>query len=117
MLLELVNLAKLLEGRLSNAKIIRRRKGLTEMIFQDLVFITSGTENLMIDGGFYLLLAGVLVSFLDPGPDGEGRVPLDFFGRTVPLLTVDRRGSVAIIGLAGRKKRTTEARSSKIRNK
>lgn len=52
----------------------------------------------------YLLLAGVLVSFLDPGPDGEGREPLDFFGRTVPLLTVDRRGSVAIIGLAGRKK-------------
>lgn len=36
-------------------------------------------------------------------------MPLDFFGRTVPLLTVERRGSVAIIGLAGRKKRTTEA--------
>lgn len=58
----------------------------------------------MRDVGFYPLLAGVLLSFLDPGPDGEGREPLDFFGRTVPLLTVDRRGSVAIIGLAGRRK-------------
>lgn len=64
------------------------------------------------DVGFYLLLAGVLVSFLDPGPGGEGRVPLDFFGRTVPLLTVDRRGSVAIIGLAG-SKRKQRPRSSK----
>lgn len=62
----------------------------------------SNRKSDVRDVGFYLLLAGMLVSFLDPGPDGEGRVPLDFFGRTVPLLTVDRRGSVAIIGLAGR---------------
>lgn len=55
------------------------------------------------------MLTGVLVSFLDPGPEGEGRVPLAFFGRTVPLFRVDRRGRVAIIGLAGKKKRTTEA--------
>lgn len=52
----------------------------------------------------YLLLAGVLVSFLDPDPDGEGRVPLAFFGRMVPLFTVGRNGRVAIIGLAGRKR-------------
>lgn len=49
------------------------------------------------------------MSFLDPGPEGEGRVPLVFFGRMVPLFTVDRRGRVAIIGLAGNEKRTTEA--------
>lgn len=48
------------------------------------------------------MLAGVLVSFLDPDPDGEGRVPLPFFGRMVPLFTVGRSGRVAIIGLAGR---------------
>lgn len=49
-------------------------------------------------------MAGVLVSFLDPDPDGEGRVPLPFFGRMVPLFTVGRNGRVAIIGLAGRKR-------------
>lgn len=54
------------------------------------------------------MLAGALLSFLDPGPDGEGSVPLAFFGRTVPLFTVGRNGRVAIIGLAVRK-RTTEA--------
>lgn len=54
-------------------------------------------------------MAGLLVSFLDPGPDGEGREPLGFLGRTVPLLSVERRGSVAIIGLAGSKKRSAEA--------
>lgn len=58
----------------------------------------------------------MLVSFLDPGPDGEGREPLDFFGRTVPLLTVDRRGSVAIIGLAGRGKKR-EAQKPRSSNK
>lgn len=52
----------------------------------------------------HLLLTGVLVSFLDPDPDGEGRVPLLFFGRTVPLFTVGRNGRVAIIGLAGRQR-------------
>lgn len=52
------------------------------------------------------MLAGVLVSFLDPDPDGEGRVPLPFFGRMVPLFTVGRNGRVAIIGLAGRKRTT-----------
>lgn len=50
------------------------------------------------------MLAGALVSFLDPDPDGEGRVPLPFFGRMVPLFTVGRNGRVAIIGLAGRKR-------------
>lgn len=45
------------------------------------------------------MLAGAPASFLDPDPDGEGRVP--FFGRTVPLFTVGRSGRVAIIGLAG----------------
>lgn len=54
----------------------------------------------------YVLLAGALVSFLDPDPDGDGRVPLPFFGRTVPLFTVGRNGRVAIIGLAGRKRTT-----------
>lgn len=54
------------------------------------------------------MLAGVLVSFLDPDPDGEGRVPLPFFGRMVPLFTVGRNGRVAIIGLAGRKRTTTD---------
>lgn len=44
----------------------------------------------------------MLVSFLDPDPDGEGSVPLVFFGRMVPLFTVGRNGRVAIIGLAGR---------------
>lgn len=57
----------------------------------------------------YLLLAGLLVSFLDPGPDGEGREPLGFLGRTVPLLRVERRGSVAISGLAGSKESSAEA--------
>lgn len=80
---------------------------MTDITVQDQVFITPGRESEGRDVGFYLLLVGVLLSFLDPGPDGEGRVPLDFFGRMVPLLTVDRRGSVAIIGLAGRKKRST----------
>lgn len=50
----------------------------------------------------HLLLVRVLVSFLDPGPDGEGRVP--FFGRTVPLFTEGLNGRVAIIGLAGKVK-------------
>lgn len=50
----------------------------------------------------YLLVADVLVSFLEPDPDGEGSVPLVFFGRMVPLFTVGRNGRVAIIGLAGR---------------
>lgn len=54
----------------------------------------------------YVLLAGALVSFLDPDPDGDGRVPLPFFGRTVPLFTVGRNGRVAIIGLAERKRTT-----------
>lgn len=54
-------------------------------------------------------MAGVLVSFLDPDPDGEGRVPLPFFGRMVPLFTVGRNGRVAIIGLAGRKRTTTDS--------
>lgn len=48
----------------------------------------------------HLLLAGAPASFLDPDPDGEGRVPLPFFGRMVPLFTVGRKGRVAIIGLA-----------------
>lgn len=56
----------------------------------------------------HLLFDGVLVSFLDPDPDGEGRVPLPFFGRMVPLFTVGRNGRVAIIGLAERE--TTAAR-------
>lgn len=47
----------------------------------------------------HLLLAGVPESFLDPDPDGEGRVP--FLGRTAPLFIVGRSGRVAIIGLAG----------------
>lgn len=55
------------------------------------------------------MLAGVLVSFLDPDPDGEGRVPLAFFGRMVPLFTVGRNGRVAIIGLAGRKRTTIKS--------
>lgn len=55
----------------------------------------------------HLLLAVVLVSFLDPDPDGEGRV-LPFFGRMVPLFTVGRNGRVAIIGLAERKMTTAE---------
>lgn len=53
----------------------------------------------------HLLLAGAPASFLDPDPDGEGRVP--FFGRTVPLFTVGRSGRVAIIGLAGLGENTT----------
>lgn len=53
------------------------------------------------------------MSFLDPDPDGEGRVPPPFFGRTVPLFTVGRKGSVAIIGLAGRKKTNSRAGSEK----
>lgn len=52
-------------------------------------------------------MAGVLLSFLDPDPDGEGRVPLPFFGRMVPLFTVGRNGRVAIIGLAGGNRTTT----------
>lgn len=54
------------------------------------------------------MLDGVLVSFLDPDPDGEGRVPLAFFGRMVPLFTEGRSGRVAIIGLAGRKRTTAK---------
>ena len=53
------------------------------------------------------MLAVVLLSFLDPDPDGEGRVPPPFFGRMVPLFTVGRNGRVAIIGLAARKRTTT----------
>ncbi|TNN84248.1 hypothetical protein EYF80_005575 [Liparis tanakae] len=44
--------------------------------------------------------AAVPRSFLDPEPDGEGRVPPPFFGRRAPLFTEGRRGSVAIIGRA-----------------
>lgn len=45
------------------------------------------------------------MSFLDPDPDGEGRVPPPFFGRMVPLFTEGLNGSVAIIGRAGEKKK------------
>lgn len=58
----------------------------------------------------HLLLAAALPSFLVPDPDGEGRVP--FFGRTVPLFIVGRNGRVAIIGLAGEKKRRAELPSA-----
>lgn len=63
----------------------------------------------------YVLLAGALVSFLDPDPDGDGRVPLPFFGRTVPLFTVGRNGRVAIIGLAGREDDMTRSERTSIR--
>ena len=46
----------------------------------------------------HLLLDGGPESFRPP--EGDGRVPLPFFGRTVPLLTVGRKGSAGIIGLA-----------------
>lgn len=55
----------------------------------------------------HLLLDGVLLSFLDPHPDGDVRVP-PFFGRIVPLFTVGRNGRVAIIGLAGGQTTTAE---------
>lgn len=57
------------------------------------------------------MLAGAPASFLDPDPDGEGRVP--FFGRTVPLFTVGRRGRVAIIGLAGCEKTQKQRKDSR----
>lgn len=47
---------------------------------------------------WYLFAAGDKISFLVP--DGEGREPLDFFGKTVPLLTVVFKGSVWTSGLA-----------------
>lgn len=49
----------------------------------------------------HLLVAGVLLSFLEP--EGESRVAI-FFGRTLPLWTVGFNGSVAIIGLAVKQK-------------
>lgn len=50
------------------------------------------------------------MSFLDPDPDGEGRVPPPFFGRMVPLFTEGLNGSVAIIGRAGEKKKKKKKR-------
>lgn len=47
---------------------------------------------------WYLFAAGDTISFLVP--DGDGREPLDFFGKTVPLLTVVFKGSVWTSGLA-----------------
>lgn len=47
-----------------------------------------------------MVVAGTEVSFL--APEGDGREPLGFFGSTVPLLTVVRKGKVCTSGLAVR---------------
>lgn len=49
----------------------------------------------------HLLVAGVLLSFLEP--EGDNMRAL-FFGRILPLWTVGFNGSAAIIGLAVRQK-------------
>lgn len=56
------------------------------------------------------------MSFLDPDPDGEGRVPPPFFGRMVPLFTEGLNGSVAIIGRAGEKKKKKKRGEKNITN-
>lgn len=50
---------------------------------------------------YLLAVAGTAVSFLVP--EGDGREPLGFFGSTVPLLTVVRKGRVCTSGLAARR--------------
>ena len=63
--------------------------------------LTRGEDNIAERRGFkerHLLLDGGPESFRPP--EGDGRVPPPFFGRTVPLLTVGRKGSAGIIGLA-----------------
>ena len=49
---------------------------------------------------YLLVAAGIAVSFL--APEGDGREPLGFFGKTVPLLTVVLKGKVCTSGLAVR---------------
>lgn len=55
----------------------------------------------------HLLVAGMLLSFLEP--EGDNMMAL-FFGRTLPLWTVGFSGSAAIIGLAVSQKNRKQGR-------